>query len=120
MLFDDVAAFEAPPAPFVADQRMDLRRSRVPNDAIGNAMAQALLRDYEAWKAYTHEYGTARFIAQSMDGARDYLELWAASEMITRRRFYRGVKALTCVTAYSMRLFWDTVGYEGPLLGRRG
>jgi hypothetical protein len=118
MLFDDAPAFEAAPAPFVDDQMHDLAQSRLAPGAIGPAIDTALARDHIAWSAYESRHGRARFVDLPVDSRRAYLSLWSASELVTRRRFYHGAKSLVCVTAYSMRPFWDAVGYEGPLLGR--
>ena len=118
MLFDDSPLFEAPPALFVDDERRDLVQSRVPMVEIDGAIERRRQRDRASWVDYSGRHGPARFVDQSPPARRAYLSLWAGSEFITRRRFYRGVKALVTITAYSTDPFWKAVGYEGPLLGR--
>src|SRR5260370_24152928 len=118
MLFDDARAFGAAPAPFPGDERHDPAQSRLAPGAISPAIDTAVPPDHIAWSAYESRHGRARFVDLPVDSRRAYLSLWSASELVTRRRFYHGAKSLVCVTAYSMRPFWDAVGYEGPLLGR--
>jgi hypothetical protein len=118
MLFDDCALFETPPPPFLDDERGDLAQSRVPAAEIDAAVERAERHDGDAWRAHAGRFGGARFTAQPLAARRAYLTLWSQSELVTRRRFYRGVKSLVAITAYSTRPFWDAVGYEGPLLKR--
>ena len=119
MLFDDCPLFETAPPPFVDDQRVDLAESRVPAAAIDVAVEQAQAYERALWQAYTARFGSARFTAQPLPAQRAYLALYSHSELVARRRFYRGMKALVTITAYSTTPFWKAVGYEGPLL-RRG
>jgi hypothetical protein len=118
MLFDDCPLFETPPAPFVDDERRDLAQSRVPEAEIDAALEHAERHDREAWRAHSQRFGGARFTTQSLEARRAYFSLWSQSELVTRRRFYRGAKSLVAITAYSTRPFWDAVGYEGPILKR--
>ena len=118
LLFDDVPAFESPPAPIVDDQVRDLAERGRRGESTGIGIDEALARDRAEWASYESRYGRARFVDQSIEARRAYLSLWSASELLTRRRFYRGAKSLVCITAYSLRPFWEAVGYEGPLLGR--
>jgi hypothetical protein len=116
MLFDDCALFETPLPPFIDDERLDLARSRVPETERDAAIERAERHEREAWRAYAARFGARRFATQSLEAKRAYLTLWSQSELVMRRRFYRGAKALVTITAYSTRPFWDAVGYEGPLL----
>jgi hypothetical protein len=115
MLFEDCPLFETPAAPFVEDERRDLSMSRVAEGDIDRAVVRAKSRERAAWAAHSARFGQPRFLVQSLDARRAYLALWAESEFITCRRFYRGVKALVMITAYSTQPFWDAVGYDGPL-----
>ena len=47
-----------------------------------------------------------------------YLRLWARSHLVDRRRYYRSLKSLVMVTAYSMEVVWAAIQYDGPLVGR--
>jgi hypothetical protein len=117
-LFNDCSLFERPPAPFVDDERRDLALGRMRQADIGVAVACSIGADRAAWSAFRERYGPLVFLEQSLDGRRAYVSLWGASQLIARRRFYRGMKALVNITAYSMPPFWQTVGYEGPVLER--
>jgi hypothetical protein len=117
-LFDDTAVMPEPPAPFVDDERRDLATSRVPAAEIPRALDAAVSRERSQWQSFERRFGTARFVDHPLEVRRAYFALWSESAFLTRRRFYRGVKALVTISAYSTRPFWQAVGYEGPLLGR--
>jgi hypothetical protein len=116
MLFDDTSLLGTPPAPIVDDERRDLAMSRVLD--IEGALRLAFAHDGSQAASYAQRFGGAgaSFSDQSLEARRAYLAMWGASAFVTRRRFYRGVKALVGISAYSMKPFWDAVGYEGPLL----
>jgi hypothetical protein len=118
MLFDDASLFDSPLAPIIDDERRSIIMSRVSESNISGAIEQAITHDQDAWKRFANEHGEARFLEQSLEARKAYLALWANSSFITRRRFYRGVKALVTITAYSEKSFWKVVGFEGPLLQR--
>jgi hypothetical protein len=117
-LFNDCSLFERPPAPFLDDERRDLALGRMRDADVGAAIACSVRGDQAAWSTFRERYGSLSFLEQALAGRRAYVSLWGASQLITRRRFYRGMKALVNITAYSMPPFWHTVGYEGPLIER--
>lgn len=107
MLFDDCAAFPAPPAPFLQDQRENTGDER-----------RAVAHDRTAFERYAAAYGTGHFAEQSIAARRAYLALWGQSAIDTRRRIYRGFRAWVLISAYSRRELWQAIGYDGPLLER--
>jgi hypothetical protein len=118
VIFDDVAAFDAPLAPFVEDERVDLALSRIEGDQAQRAIDLAVEKDRVTYAAFHARFGSQRFTQQSLEGALAYLTLWGQSALISRRRVYRGFKSMVAISAYSQVPFWNAVGYEGPLLPR--
>lgn len=57
-----------------------------------------------------------RFTELPREAQRDYLRLWGASGLTTKRQFARSVKSLVMITAYSTDELWDAIGYGGPVL----
>jgi hypothetical protein len=116
MLFDDCALFEAPLAPFIADERQSLRASHVSSSELDAFLQRAATSDRRVFHCYSRQFGDARFVDQPLGAQRAYLALWAGSELIARRRVYRGWKSLVTISAYSTEPFWHAIGYDGPLL----
>jgi hypothetical protein len=116
VLFDDCGLFETPLAPFIADERQSLRASHVTSFELDASVQRAAASDRRAFHRYARQFGNARFIDQPVAAQRAYLALWAGSELIARRRVYRGWKSLVTISAYSTEPFWHAIGYDGPLL----
>jgi hypothetical protein len=117
-LFADCSLFPTLPAPFVDDELRDMAASRVALAETNALLEQKRLRERASYASYLAQFEALSFTDMPLDARRAYLSLWGASEFITRRRFYRGVKSLVTISAYSMAPFWRAVGYEGPLLER--
>ncbi len=49
---------------------------------------------------------------------REYLRLWGQSGFRIKRQFYRSLKSIVMITAYSTDDLWKVIEYEGPLLSR--
>jgi hypothetical protein len=89
-------------------------------EEIERAIAEKARADREGFEALLHEHGAepAHFHAASLPWRRAYLRLWARSGFAARRRFYRTVKPMVLVAAYSLPELWQAIGYSGPLIGR--
>jgi hypothetical protein len=116
-LFDDLAAFSAPPP------GVGLAESALfpPNEAERNASAAVtgrIGRDAAAYQAASVAWRgqPAHFIDLTLADQRTFLMLWARSALGVRRRFYRSMKALVMAATYSMDEVWPIIGYAGPLL----
>ncbi len=70
--------------------------------------------NWRAWRR-SHTVSVRAFVELDLPAQRDYLRLWALSEFVERRRFYRSVKSMIMATAYSLDVLWQVIGYEGPL-----
>jgi hypothetical protein len=116
LLLDVCEDFDAPLAPFLDDQRLDLRARHLSDEAIDAAIERAVSSDRSALASYLAQHGDARFVEQNAAAREAYLRLWATSALVARRRIYGGLKAITTITAYSLPAFWSAVGYEGPVL----
>lgn len=64
-------------------------------------------------------YSASIFTELSPDERARYLSTWSTSALIVKRRFYRSIKSLVMISAFSLEPSWRVMGYEGPLLGRR-
>ena len=60
-----------------------------------------------------------QFTDLSLDQKRTYLRMWGQSGFHIKRQFYRSLKSIVMITAYSTDELWRTIGYEGPLLVKR-
>ena len=71
----------------------------------------AALRDGLA--AFEDAFGEMRFSAAPLAARRAHLRLWARGDAPERRRFYKSVKSMVLIAAYSLPALRRAVGYDG-------
>src|SRR4051794_24234564 len=62
---------------------------------------------------------TKRFTRLSPAEQDTYLQGWMESSLGARRVIFRALKTLAALGYYAQDATWDSIGYDGPVLGRR-
>jgi len=107
-LIETVLAFDHPAFPAISVDEVERRlHEYFPIAGEGGAA----LRD--ALAAFDDAFGEVRFAAAPLAARRAHLRRWARGDAPERRRFYKSVKAMVLVAAYSLPALRRAVGYDG-------
>jgi hypothetical protein len=72
------------------------------------------------WGPYVFDWRFARFRELDADGKDASLRGWMTSSLGLRRLAFAALKNLAMLGWYSQDESWKAIGYQGPLVGRRG
>ena len=115
IFFESVDLFPRMHVPLVADERDDFGASNV-------EVENRVIADQQAYGGFAREHGIGdserRFTILPPPQRSAYLRLWSHSAFGSKRRFYRSIKSLIMITAFSLPAFWQAIGYTGPVLGQ--
>jgi hypothetical protein len=78
-----------------------------------------LLRAVE-WGPYVFDWSFARFTELDAAGKDASLRGWMTSRLGLRRLGFQALKNLSLLGWYAQEASWTAIGYQGPLLARRG
>jgi hypothetical protein len=118
LFFDAIELFPyALPVIVEEERRLEDRERGADSLSLASEKERADQKNYRRFLERATPVGK-RFTTLTGDGRRHYLELWARSEFVFKRRFYQATKGLIMITAYSMDELWVPIGYEGPLISR--
>ena len=94
-------------------------------DRLVSSMTGTVKRDIH-WMLRIFEHGThlfdlkgKRFTRLARDDQEQYLRGWMESSLGARRMVFRALKLLAALGYYGVPETWDTIGYDGPWLGRQ-
>ena len=94
-------------------------------DRLVTPMTGTVKRDIH-WMLRIFEHGThlfdlkgKRFTRLARDDQENYLRGWMESSLGARRMVFRALKLLAALGYYGVPETWDTIGYDGPWLGRQ-
>jgi len=107
-LIETILAFDHPAFPAITVNDVE-RRLLEYFPLVGDG--GAALRDGLA--AFDDPFGGMRFSAAPLAARRAHLRLWARGDVPERRRFYKSVKSMVLIAAYSLPALRRAVGYDG-------
>ena len=119
LIFNDLSLYAHPLAPLISQEKFlfddfdGIKETEQKELIMGK-----LQEDQKRYREFSTSINSkvTDFTDLSLDESRKYLMLWAMSSFGIKRRFYRSLKSLVMISAYTRKELWQSIGYEGPLL----
>lgn len=122
LIFNDLSLYAHPLAPLIAQEEFLFDDLDPIQEVEQKELIEGKLQeDQKSYKEFSNSLSSlaADFTDLPLDESRNYLKLWATSSFGIKRRFYRSLKTLIMISAYSRKELWQSIGYDGPLLMER-
>ena len=119
LIFNDLSLYAHPLAPLISQEKFLFDDSDGINETEQKELIMAKLQeDQKRYREFSISINSkvTNFTDLSLDESRNYLMLWATSSFGIKRRFYRSLKSLVMISAYTRKELWQSIGYAGPLL----
>ncbi|MEA2163829.1 MAG: hypothetical protein QOK37_1956 [Thermoanaerobaculia bacterium] len=118
VLFNQIDLFPIVSGPLLFEE------ARVRDDDRESASLTAGLmeEDRRSYRDFIHAHsitGRPRFEDLPGTAQQAYFALWRDSPSIVKRAFHSTMRALIMTTFYSMDEVWPSIGYAGPLVGKK-
>ena len=119
LVFDEMDLFTEDLSPVMEEEQKRLRTF----EELDERASRGVIEGFSAGEAtlyagFVKAHGLpGRFRDAPLPVQRAYLSLWGQSNFTIKRQFYGGAKSIILAAAYSMPALWESIGYDGPLLG---